>query len=159
MKRRLASYVVLSIPLLLLATCGRSQNKSVSSGMSCEHHATIHVVANGLEHTEGQVLVALYASKDGFPSDTEKAIQRGVAQMDSTAATYTFAPVPQGDYAVSVLHDEDGNGSMKTAAFGRPAEGWGVSNDVKARFGPPKFQDAIFAALEDSVTVELNLRY
>lgn len=143
----------------MVATCGRSQNDAVASGMSCDHHSRIRVVAHGLTHTEGQVLVALFVSKEGFPSDIDQAIQRGVAQMDSTVATYTFDPVPQGDYAISVLHDEDGNGKMKTATFGRPAEGWGVSNDAKARYGPPKFTSALFSARQDSVTVELQLRY
>lgn len=159
MRQRFIAYVVLGLQLILLATCGSSQSSTVSGGMSCDQHSTIHVIANGLEHTQGQVLVALFATPEGFPSDTEQAIQRGVAHMDSTTATFTFEPVPQGEYAVSVLHDEDGDGKMKTAMFGMPAEGWGVSNDAKGRFGPPKFEDATFAAQQDTVTVVLKLRY
>ena len=158
MTKRFAWCIFLGIALVLWVPYGRAQNNGINNGMS-EDHTCIHVVANGLEHNAGQVLVALFLSREGFPSDTEMAIQRGVAHMDSTVATFTFNPVPQGEYAVSVLHDEDGNGEMKTAMFGRPAEGWGVSRDAKARFGPPKFKDATFAAHQDSVLLELKLRY
>jgi len=144
---------------LLLAACGSSGSSYADLGMSCDGHTTIHVVAKGLEHSEGQVLVALYASADGFPNDTEKALQNGIATIDSAEATFTFTEVPRGSYAVSVLHDEDGNGAMKTQSFGRPAEGWGVSNDAKGSFGPPKFKNAAFEAMQDSVSIELTFNY
>ena len=151
-------WVPLLVPLFL-AACGSSGDTHADLGMSCDGHTIIHVVAKGLEHSDGQVLVALYASSDGFPNDSDKALQSGTATMDSTQATFTFTEVPRGTYAVSVLHDEDGNGAMKTQSFGRPAEGWGVSNDAKGRFGPPKFKNAAFEAMRDSVSIELIFNY
>lgn len=159
MTKPYALCLVLGIALAMPATYVHPQNNEIDGSKSDERHTSIRVVASGMEHNEGQVLVALFVSKEGFPSHIEQATQRGVAHMDSSTATFTFDPVLPGEYAISVLHDEDGNGEMKTAMFGRPAEGWGVSNNAKGRFGPPKFKNAKFAANQDSVTVELQLRY
>jgi uncharacterized protein (DUF2141 family) len=44
--------------------------------------------------------------------------------------------------AVGVLHDEDGDKRMATGLFGIPKEGFGVSNNPRILFGPPRFEDA-----------------
>lgn len=149
---------VRTLPLLALVTCGGTQD-GPSRTFGCDHSTTIRVVAAGVRHDEGEVRVALFDSKRGFPGEPEHALQRGVAALQGETATFSFAPAPCGTYAVSVFHDEDGDGEMKRDWLGRPAEGWGVSNDATGSFGPPSFEDAAFEAEGDTFTVHLNLRY
>ena len=52
--------------------------------------------------------------------------------------TVTFRDVPAGDYAVSALHDLNGDGQMQTSDIGIPVEGWAMSNGAALR-GPPTF--------------------
>ncbi len=49
-----------------------------------------------------------------------------------------------GTYAVSLIHDENGNGKLDTA-LGMPREGFGFSRNPAISFGPPKFKSASFA--------------
>ena len=42
------------------------------------------------------------------------------------------------------LHnDENNNTKLDAGMFGIPKEPWGMSNNVKATFGPPKFEESL----------------
>lgn len=130
-----------------------------AAGRQVTHGTVIRAVALGLRHHRGEVRMSIFAKKDGFPDHDELSLQWGRATMAGDSATFLFTPVPAGRYAVSVFHDENGDGSMQKDFLGRPSEGWGVSRDVKARFGPPRFDAAAFDATGDTLTVRLHLRY
>ncbi|HNT28041.1 MAG TPA: DUF2141 domain-containing protein [bacterium] len=92
---------------------------------------------------QGQVFVYLYNQDDGFPTSPEKAfktITLPVRESDTLFAK--FEGLAPGDYAVAVMHDENGNGQIDTNWIGIPKEGLGVSNNAKGVMGPPKFKDA-----------------
>lgn len=74
-------------------------------------------------------------------------------------ATCAFKGVKPGKYAVSVMHDENKDGELKTSMIGRPKEWWGVSNNVPPeRFGPPKHEAALFSYAGDPKTIKVKLR-
>lgn len=114
-----------------------------------EEHATgparITVTVTGLRGGDrGTVAASLYAGPEGFPDDAEKALAQKESPVADGRAVLTFEDVPApGAFAVVILHDENGNGKMDTA-FGLPSEGYGASNNPKARFGPPRYNDARF---------------
>ena len=60
------------------------------------------------------------------------------------AGALTIPGLPTGDYAVAVIHDENGNARLDTFA-GIPREGFGFSRNPVIRFGPPRFAAARFA--------------
>ena len=74
------------------------------------------------------------------------------------AATIVFAPVPAGTYAVSVLHDENGNGRADMALM-IPKEGFGFSRNPAIAFGPPRFSRASFGVNGASVQQTIRMRY
>lgn len=90
----------------------------------------------GLESTAGQVLVALY-DEASFLRKPIKAFRLAPAK----SVTGTFGDVPPGVYAVSVTHDENGNGRLDLNAVGIPIERYGFSNNPFL-MGPPRFEDA-----------------
>jgi len=77
----------------------------------------------------------------------------------SGKATCVFKGLKPGKYAVSVMHDEDKDGELKTSMGGRPKEWWGVSNNVPPeRFGPPKYEAALFSYTGEPKTIKVKLR-
>ena len=107
----------------------------------------------------GQIGCSLYSKKDGFPSDPEKAANRMFVKSKAGKATCVFESVKPGKYAVSVMHDEDEDGELKTNLVGRPKEWWGVSNNVPPeRFGPPKYEAASFSYGGEPKTIRVKLR-
>jgi uncharacterized protein (DUF2141 family) len=105
---------------------------------------TLVVEMRGFKSDKGKALVALFASKDGFPDHPKKAARRIQVDIKKGAAVAVLADVAPATYAVAVLHDEDGDKAMKTGLFGIPKEGFGASQDARGHFGPPSFGDAKF---------------
>ena len=73
--------------------------------------------------------------------------------------TAVFEGIPRGTYAVSVLHDENGNGRLDSNVFRIPTEGYGASRDARGTLGPPSFDDAKVPVVEEAVTVEVPVHY
>lgn len=115
----------------------------------------------GLRNTQGQVFVALFRSKEGFPGSPDKAFAgKKVAIKDKQQVSVTFEGVPPGAFAVSVFHDENGNSRMERGALGIPKEGWGASRDAKANFGPPSWSDAqLTLGAGEHKHIVVHLRY
>ena len=122
--------------------------------------AELTVAVCGLRSEGGRLCVALFDSAKGFPSDASQAI---VSQSLDLATiprnqpvTLVFKNLAEKRYAISVFHDEDFDGKLKTNWLGIPKEGVGVSNNARGRLGPPKYEAATFdlkALLRISVTV------
>lgn len=82
----------------------------------------LEVVVKGLRGTRGMVRGALFASATGFPNEHERALCRAEAPARD-GAVLVFENLPAGEYALAVLHDEDGDGRMARNGFGIPRDG------------------------------------
>ncbi|MBL8231196.1 MAG: DUF2141 domain-containing protein [Bryobacterales bacterium] len=120
---------------------------------------TIQVNITGLRSDKGQVILLLFQQGKGFPGDPAKAVAMQRAEMQSDRASATFAEIPFGTYAVSVLHDENANAKMDTTLIGLPKEGWGTSLNPKPRFRAPKFEESKFQFSSPSQAVEIEMLY
>jgi len=119
----------------------------------------IEVTVKGVTSTEGRIRMALFASEDGFPGEPERALRRNQRPIGADTVRAFFIDVPEGRYAVSVLHDEDDDGKMKQDFMGRPKEGYGFSRDARGRLGPPGFDSAAFDALGDTTRIVIEMEY
>ncbi len=120
---------------------------------------TITVEVDRLRNEKGQVLFALFRSKTGFPKAPRRAAQRVTSEIRDGGARAVFENVPPGEFAVSVLHDEDGDFEVKTGLLGIPREGIGFSRNARATFGPPSFDDAklnLAASANERLVIEIH---
>ncbi len=69
-----------------------------------------------------------------------------------------FEGLPSGDYAIALIHDENGNNKLDTF-MGIPREGFGFSRNPAIRFGPPKFASARFAVTSGTVDESVHVKY
>ena len=120
---------------------------------------SLKFVVAGLHSNTGEVDCALFASAEGFPGDTGKAIKTTKSKIENGQRVCTFSGVDPGDYAVSVFHDENGNGKLDRNFMGMPKEGVGASNDAAGRFGPPKFDDARFSYKGGPQSLTIHVKY
>jgi uncharacterized protein (DUF2141 family) len=120
---------------------------------------TLTLEIKNIRNASGCILISLYSTEDGFPNNADKALKKGkLSSVSKESVIFTFKDVVPGTYAVSVFHDEDCNGQMKTNVLGIPLEGTGASNNARGRFGPPKFADAKFSLSADK-RISLSLYY
>jgi len=118
-------------------------------------HLTVRVV--GFKHDRGQFIINIFSAELGFPSDRQKAIRSIAGEISNQLAVLEFSDLPPDTYAISALHDENGNGKVDTNFIGIPKEPSGTSRDAKGHFGPPKFRDATFALGNEDMTVIISL--
>lgn len=102
---------------------------------------TIAVEINNFESDRGVVLVGLYNSTTTF---MEKEYKGEILKIKDKQVVLNFSDLPDGSYAILVVHDEDENGELSTNFIGIPKEKYGASNNAPSKFGPPKWKDAKF---------------
>ena len=125
-----------------------------------EKHSSIIVHLENLKNDKGLIAINIFIEKEGFPSDSKKSFMSQTFNIKEHENTFVIKDVPAGTYGLSVLHDENSNLKMDTNYFGKPKEGYAVSNNIKPRvFGPPKFDDACFTHSPSDSILELKLIY
>jgi uncharacterized protein (DUF2141 family) len=142
MKTRLiASLACLPLPFLLGAASGP---------------ATLDVTVTGLKHTRGALLACVWKDKGGFPTcQKSKTAVRQTVKITGTSMKVRFTGMATGSYGVSIHHDEDGDGKLKTNFIGMPKEGVGISNNPG---GIPSWSKAQLTIGPGSAT-SITMRY
>jgi uncharacterized protein (DUF2141 family) len=128
-----------------------SENKSAAS-------ATLTVKVVDLRNHSGKLIFGVFKTDKGFPSKEKNALNWQVRAIDKSEMVFT-CQLPPGEYAASVLHDENDNGDMDTNLIGMPTEGYGVTNNPKPRFRAAKFKEALFTHSEDGSQMTISLQY
>ena len=129
---------------------------AVSASVSTAAYAVdLTVEIRGLTSGNGQVYIALYDKSEGWMKKGLKSVSTPAAK-DGVA--YEFKDLPAGEYAISIHHDENGNGKFDTNLVGMPLEPYGFSNDAMGNYGPPTFEQAKFKLDTDKKTITLNLK-
>ncbi len=120
--------------------------------------ATLDVAVSGLRSVRGDVLVCLTANPKAFPDCSKDANARKLKVAAASANDIRIEGVAPGAYAISLIHDENGNGRMDTR-FMMPREGFGFSRDARVSFGPPKFSAAEFRVGIGASSQRVTVRY
>lgn len=125
-------------------------------GMAPASGNSLEVNVGGLRSARGMIRFCVTTEARSFPDcKTGKVFTRSVS-----AATphVRFDDLPAGNYAVAVIHDENGNAKLDTF-MGIPREGFGFSRNPVIRFGPPSFQSTRFAVGGDAAVQQVRMKY
>jgi uncharacterized protein (DUF2141 family) len=121
-------------------------------------NSKIEVVINNFRNDKGNVTIILFNKPDGFP-DSKKGFKIISSKINNKNASVEFDNLPNGEYGISVFHDENNNKVLDRNIFGIPKEGVGASNNAKGHFGPPKYQDAKFYLKNETKTITIHIIY
>ena len=111
--------------------------------------ATLTVALDNLQ-PKGAVMAALYSNAGDYAADTNARFGR--VDVTGAQATITFADLPEGEYAIKMFHDLNGDGKMNTNPFGMPVEPFAFSNNAVGNMGPAKWEAARFAVRAPATT-------
>ena len=118
-----------------------------------QHKLTIDV--EGVPNSDGNIMVALYDSSDYFLK-MEHVFKTDGAHAHQGTTRVTMENIPDGEYAIAVFHDANGNDELDTNWLGIPKETVGFSNAKMKMFGPPNFKECSFRMAKDtSIIVSL----
>ncbi|MEM8568210.1 MAG: DUF2141 domain-containing protein [Bacteroidota bacterium] len=115
---------------------------------------SITVEVEGMLNHKGEMMVNVFNSSSSYLKEPFKSLKVDLNKHEGNI--FLVEGLPKGEYAVSVLHDENKNGDLDFGGMG-PVEGYGFSNNPNAAFGPAKYADAKFEIEGDTVlTIKLN---
>lgn len=120
--------------------------------------ANLTIELSGLAEAEGEVYIAVYDNPDDWLGD-EVAVGVAVSITESLVDELVVASLdlPPGEYAISIYYDANGNGELDTNFIGIPKEPVALSNNAKAKFGPPKYKDAVFTLSAEGLTQRIAM--
>jgi len=127
--------------------------------LACVAGIDIAVDIKDVRNDKGNILVSIFSSPDGFPSDYKQAAQLASVQASSNGVSVVFTNLASGTYAIAVCHDENADGQMNRKFYGPPKEGYGLFKAQKPRMGPPQFVDSAFDAGKSNMNVTVSITY
>lgn len=144
----LTQRTLIAVAILLLS--------SLPNVASTAEPVTISVTVSGIRSTKGSLDVCLWSASGEFPlcQPAVQALHRR-APVSGSSMVIRFEGVNAGNYAVSVHHDEDGDGRFGRNFIGMPTEGIGISGNRK---GMPDYRSAILS-ITTSTDLVIELRY
>lgn len=111
-----------------------------------------------LRSDDGQVLACLTAKPAAFPNCEHDPAARRLIVPAGKPLVLDFGAVPNGRYAIALVHDENGNGKLDKQLL-MPREGFGFSRDAPVRLGPPSFSRAAFTVEGEEEHQTIRMRY
>ncbi|WP_308420362.1 DUF2141 domain-containing protein [Croceicoccus mobilis] len=160
MKHVIRMAAVLSLAALAAPAPADDATSTATAGpvaASTARLVDISVSVTDLRSRKGQILACLAPTRTSFP-DCEKGNGRALVIPADHAGHFEFRGVPAGQYAIALLHDENGNGKIDKALM-IPREGFGFSRNARLRMGPPAFKDAAFTADQPDTSQSIRMRY
>lgn len=120
--------------------------------------AELTVVVSGIRGGDGQLMVGVFDKADTFLKQPLAGRVLPASVRDGAGnARLVIDNLAPGGYAVSVVHDRDGNGRLTLNLMGLPSEPFGFSGKG-GNFGPPRFEDATLQLDAAGATVEIQLK-
>ena len=132
---------------------GSTVGSGASSIAVAAETVNLRVIATNLKTDQGKLYVWVYDKKDDWLSDryrTQKSVTVA-GNRDGDKLTIELL-LPAGEYALSVFQDVNDDGKLERNFIGIPKEPAGLSNNVRPKFGPPKYKDAKFTVAVGVVT-------
>jgi uncharacterized protein (DUF2141 family) len=159
---RIAGLALLSMSAGALAAEGQPQLAAASvTGASLRAsvpNSTLEIDVAGLRSTKGIILICLTANPASFPDCEGGKDSRLMRVFANKAGAIEVKGLAPGNYAISLVHDENANGRLDKAIL-IPREGFGFSRNPKITFGPPKFSAVEVNVGQGDVKIPVKMKY
>ena len=106
---------------------------------------------------KGELQIGLYNNKESFPL-VDKQYKFTIIEVNTFQGSYIIKNLPEGEYAVAILHDENSDKICNKNLLGIPKEGYGFSRNFRPKLSSPKFEDCKFE-LKDNLAISIKLIY
>lgn len=119
------------------------------------HAADLEITLTDVKSGEGNIRLVLFDSESNFQKKPARAVSLPATQGDMSIK---IADLPEGEYAVMLFQDIDGNEELNTNLFRMPSEPWGASLNGRPVFGPPDWKGTRFEVTETGAQISIKLR-
>ncbi|WP_145008276.1 DUF2141 domain-containing protein [Pseudomonas oryzihabitans] len=120
------------------------------------HAAELRVRVETVDASGGQLLLAVFANEEAWKEHRAPVAQAHLAAQ--AGAQEQRFDLPPGRYAVSVIHDSNGNNTLDTNFIGMPTEQYGYSNNPPLRMRMATFEECAFGLPAEGLRQQVTLR-
>lgn len=120
---------------------------------SAQHRLSVKI--HGVKTSNGTINVAVYNKSDHFLK-FDQVFKADSVKAEKGETRIYLENLPEGEYALAIFHDENGNEKLDTNWLGVPKEDIGFSKAKMKTFGPPHFKECAFKLLDHS-EIEITL--
>jgi uncharacterized protein (DUF2141 family) len=128
----------------------------VLNGVETFAQTSLEIHVNNVKSKKGSIQIGLFTSEADY---LKNPVEKKVIKSTGKDVTVVFENLQPGDYALSVIHDENENGELDSNALGIPKEGFAFGNNALGSFGPPPFEKAKITIVDQNVIQEIKLKY
>lgn len=125
--------------------------------LAITNYAQVTITIENIKKSEGTMRVGLYTNAEAYDEEGEIAYGKIVKVSKAGQLTFEMDDVPFGEYSIAVFHDVNSNEILDTNFMGIPKEPYGFSNNPKAKFRKPKFEETLISYSEQNQQFEINL--
>lgn len=124
------------------------------------NQSTLTVEFNNIRNRDGKIFVFIYSYENQYPDNPYLHFEIDKKRVSDLGTLKFIVPnnLDRGQYAVSVLDDENANEDLDMF-FGLPTEGYGFSNNVAPFFAMPDYNELLFDLESNKKTINLTLQY
>ena len=122
-------------------------------------YSRLELTINSIKPGEGIVRVAICDNSDQFPDKPSLHYNIPKKDIKDNTIRIIIPGLKPGNYAITLLDDNNSNGKMDTGMFGIPKEGFGFSNNVRPTRKQPDFEKCAFQVREGPIYLEINMQY
>lgn len=115
----------------------------------------LSLTVTNFEKEKGQLIISIFDNPAAFPAKG-KEVKRLYIDKINIDKTTVEIDLPEGYYAIALLHDINMDGECNFNWIGIPVEGYGFSQNVKPIISIPSFEDTMFYVGE-SKSIEIEL--
>lgn len=120
--------------------------------------SSIALVIDNLQTRHGNIHIAVYDTEEKFV----KSLTPFRLKVHETPAEghllLQLDSLPYGRYALAVYHDENGNGGLDKNLLGIPKEPYGFSNNPRAKWSAPTYEETSFELGAERLTLAVSLK-
>lgn len=110
---------------------------------------------NGIKTIQGELYVSLF-NKESFYMNIDSSYRRVIVPVTENPQRIVISDLSEGDYAIAIFQDLNGNGSLDVNDLHIPKEPYGFSNNLKGLHGPATYKQALFHFYgSDTVNIKL----
>ncbi len=119
--------------------------------------ADLRVKVEGITQATGTLSAMLVDSKEAWDGKSAPVSGRRAEIAATGSIELVFDGLAPGDYAIRVMHDDNGNGQLDRNLVGMPTEGYGFSNNPRV-MRAATFEEARFTVPEAGTSIQIVLR-
>ncbi|WP_423996897.1 DUF2141 domain-containing protein [Maribacter sp. IgM3_T14_3] len=123
----------------------------IATGIFAQHNVSVSI--DGVTSEKGNICFAVYNNEDSFLK-FDKVYKSGSEKAVKGKTAFNISDLPDGDYAIAIFHDANGNDNLDTNMLGIPKEQIAFSKGKMKMFGPPKYKECVFTV---NSNMEMNI--